>query len=115
MQSTILFNMLIISILVLAMGQSSDTHAGGFQTGIERNDCGSLKREIKRNWLQLQPFYEPKAEEFIRPKTKDLYCVDPGYTNRGFAKASVSSDYKCYTLQGQNFCCDKQLKACVGK
>ncbi len=103
-----------VAFLVLAMFQLQGVSAAEFETGFSRNDCSELKREIRRKWFDLQSFFRPDSKDMERPKSKDLFCVSPAYTRRAFAKASVSSDFKCYTLREQNFCCDRQNKACVG-
>lgn len=113
MQNTKTTITLLITILMLGLAVSSLTYAGQFTAGVERYDCGDLKREIKRNWMQLQSFYEPKAEKLKKPKSSDLYCVAPAYKNHAFSKASASSEYRCYTMKGVNFCCDRSHKACV--
>ena len=52
----------LVTLLLILGAVSLDVQAGQFTAGVERYDCNDLKREIKRNWLQLQSFYDPEAK-----------------------------------------------------
>jgi len=84
------------------------------EAGIGGMNCSEVKRQITRNWLQLESFFRDGDKGLKRPKSKDFFCVSPYYTRNTMQKSSVSRELKCYTVQGQNFCCDSKLQACAG-
>ena len=114
MQTSTVYGCFTILILIMALTQSQVALGDGFQGGLGGGSCSDVKRQIARDWVQLKSFFRADSQNLKRPKSKEFFCVSPYYARKAMQKSAVSFDLKCYTLQGQNFCCDSRLQACAG-
>ena len=105
---------LTMLLLIMILTLSSAVRGAGFEAGFGGGSCSEVKRQITRNWIQLKSFFRDDDQNLKRPKSRDFFCVSPSYTRNAMQKSAVSFDLKCYTVQGQSFCCDSRLKACAG-
>jgi hypothetical protein len=103
-----------IRLLIMVLTLSPAVLEAGFEAGLGGTNCSDVKRQITRNWFQLESFFRDGDKGLKRPKSTDLFCVSPSYTRNAMQKNAVSRDMKCYTLQGQKFCCDASLQSCAG-
>lgn len=103
---------IVLPIAILTL-QSMNLEAQ-FQAGVGGDSCREVKRQITRNWTQLSSFLRRNNESLKRPKAEDFFCISPRYTRNVMQKRTGSFDMKCYSVEGQKFCCDKKLTACAG-
>ena len=99
--------------LVMALTLSPPAIGAGFEAGGGVN-CREVQRQITRDWFQMKGFFRPDNQSLKRPGSRDFYCVSPGYVRDAFQQPSRTASLKCYSLQGQKFCCDSGLRACAG-
>ena len=85
----------------------------GFEAGGGGN-CREVQRQITSDWFQMKGFFRPDNQSLKRPGSRDFYCVAPGYVRDAIQQPSRTASLKCYSLQGQKFCCDSGLRACAG-
>lgn len=101
-------------LLLLTAGPTALAAGVEIGGGVGGLECDGVKRQITRDWFELKRFFRPDETDGKRPKSRDLYCVSPGYTRSAMPKAATSMSLTCYSVQGSNFCCDKSLQSCAG-
>lgn len=77
-------------------------------------DCGSVKRDIIRQWADLRDFFRPDQRDLKRPRSREFFCVSAQYTHNAMPARRFSTTLQCYTDRGTRFCCDQQERACAG-
>ncbi|MDA1075699.1 MAG: hypothetical protein O3A63_13200 [Proteobacteria bacterium] len=87
---------------------------GGVGGGVGGLSCDDVKRQITRDWFEMKKFFRPDETDMKRPKSREFYCVSPGYTHSAMPKVTASMSLSCFTVQGSKFCCNKSLETCAG-
>ena len=114
MQTSTACGCLTVLLLIMVLTLSSATLGAGFEAGMGGGSCSEVKRQIIRDWIQLKSFFRDGDQNLKRPKSRDFFCVSPSYARNAMQKSAVSFGLKCYTVQGQSFCCDSRLEAGAG-
>ena len=107
-----LLAMLVVGLSVLSVPVAqAGSLSGGI--GVGGADCSDVKRQIRRDWMQLREFFRPGQKDLRRPRSREVVCISPYYTRDAMPVAQKSFDLTCYNVQGTKFCCDKRLEACA--
>lgn len=101
-------------LLLLVTGVMPAALGAGIEIGGGRTSCNDVKRQITKDWFDLKRFFRPDETGVKRPKSRDFFCVSPAHTYNAVPKHSSSLNLKCFTSQGQRFCCDAKLAECAG-
>jgi hypothetical protein len=104
---------LIAAIILCGFGVS--THAAGLDGGVSIGgiDCNEIKRQIRRDWMELREFFRPDQEDLKRPSSREFRCISPYYTQRQIPERQRAIGLTCYNVQGVKFCCDQRKQACA--
>ena len=107
-------SLMVLVLMVVLTNAPAVLAAAGIGLDIGgAGSCNEVKSQIKRDWFDLKPFFRSGEKSMQRPKSRDFFCVSPAYTRDAIEKHSATS-LRCYSMRGQQFCCDQQLQACAG-
>lgn len=67
----------MIGLLIMVLTLSPAVLEAGVEAGLGGTNCSDVKRQITRNWLQLESFFRDGDKGLKRPKSKDFFCVSP--------------------------------------
>ena len=114
MQTRTICGSLTVLLLLMALMLTPPAMAAvSFGGGIGGTTCNDVKRSITREWFEMKNFFRPGEKSMKRPRSRDYYCVSPGYVRDAIEARSMAIGLKCYTVQGQKFCCDSSLRECA--
>ena len=114
MQAKTIGGSLAVLLLLMALTLAPRALAVDYGVGIGGASCTDVQRRITRDWFELKHFFRPDVKSAKRPRSREYYCVSPRYTVDAIPARSMSLSLKCYTVQGQKFCCDSRLQQCAG-
>ena len=103
-------------VVLLALDSLDDVQAqSGVSIGRGMGTCDQVIRQIRTDWFELKRFMSAGDRSMARPRDRDFYCVDPGYTLQIGSREErpMSMSLRCYSLEESRFCCDKQLRSCA--
>ena len=114
MQTRTMGGFFAVMAMLMALTLAPPALAVDYGVGVGGVSCTDVQRAIKRDWFEVRRFFRPDEKAPKRPSSRDYYCVSPAYTRDAVPAPQMSFSLKCFSVQGQKFCCDSRLQECAG-